>query len=56
MEVYEDPGEELDDVQWLEAQYKLALKREMDLLEFLFWKLANYDARMGAIEDKLGLG
>ncbi len=58
MEVHEEPGEELDeeldDIQWLLAGYTQALERETALLEFLFWKLANIDSRMKALEDKLG--
>ena len=47
-----EPGEELDDIQWLRHNYRLVLDREVNLLEYLAKTLADFDHRIAALEDK----
>jgi len=50
MEVPVEPGEELDDIQWLKASYGRVLERERKLNEYLIKKLGDLDLRIRALE------
>ncbi len=50
MEVHEEPGEELDDIQWLKAGYKRVLERELKLVDYLIEKIGDFDLRIRALE------
>lgn len=47
-----DPGEELDDIQWLKVKYGKVLDRERNLLEYLMKILGDFDYRIKALEKK----
>lgn len=51
-----DPGEELDNIQWLKAKYGNVLERERKLLEYLIKTLEDFDIRIKVIEKKLEEG
>jgi len=51
-----EPGEELDDIQWLRLNYRLVLDREVNLLEYLAKTLADLDCRITALEGKFKEG
>ena len=45
--------EDMNDIQWLKAKYKLVLEREKELLDFLQKKIGNMDYRIKALEKKI---
>ncbi len=56
MEVYMEPGEELDDIQWLKAKYGNMLDREGKMLNYVMEILGDFNHRLAVIEEKLGEG
>ena len=53
METEAEPGEKLDDVQWLNIKYGTILEREKALVEYLIKVLRQFDNRIKVLEKKL---
>ena len=51
-----EPEEELNDIQWLKAKYRLVLDREKTLIDYLIKILGNFEYRIKILEKKLEKG
>lgn len=51
-----EPGEELDDVQWLKIKYGNVLDREIAMGKSLIKILQNFEYRINILEKKMGEG
>ena len=56
LETEAEPGEELNDVQWLKIKYGNVLDREIAMSDYLIRILENFEYRINVLEKKMGEG